>query len=205
MSDDKWEDDPAKYARAFERHSRAKRLGTAGNRIALAAHLEKTYGLSLQAYERLAEDQGGVCAVCRRPPKPGRRLCVDHDHHTGMVRALLCGACNSALGILGEDAERLWLLVDYADHCAQVRKRFTAHPIKFALAQAYKQSTDHPARRKLLLEAIQRLHNEPVGQVMGGRRGRIVAKVLEDFAAPIASLPEVAAVRAGAVHDAVYV
>ena len=50
-------------------------------------------GLTLDDYERLLADQGGVCAICKRPPKK-RRLHVDHDHATGKVRGLLCFTCN---------------------------------------------------------------------------------------------------------------
>jgi len=50
-------------------------------------------GLTLDDYERLLATQGGVCAICERPPKK-RRLHVDHDHATGKVRGLLCFTCN---------------------------------------------------------------------------------------------------------------
>lgn len=40
--------------------------------------------------------QGGVCALCNRPPKR-RRLDIDHDHTRLVVRGLLCVRCNRAL------------------------------------------------------------------------------------------------------------
>jgi hypothetical protein len=45
--------------------------------------------------ERLAK-QGGVCAICLKPPKK-LRLAVDHDHVSGLVRGLLCHRCNRYL------------------------------------------------------------------------------------------------------------
>jgi hypothetical protein len=44
--------------------------------------------------------QGGLCAICRGDFGNGRwdSPCVDHDHVTGAVRALLCFKCNSGLG-----------------------------------------------------------------------------------------------------------
>lgn len=53
-------------------------------------------GITDEAYTRLLEAQGGHCALCPNTPKT-RRLHVDHDHHTGEVRGLLCYRCNRAL------------------------------------------------------------------------------------------------------------
>lgn len=41
------------------------------------------------------------------------RLNIDHDHETGVVRGMLCNGCNSALGMLGEDVERMHGLARY--------------------------------------------------------------------------------------------
>lgn len=67
--------------------------------------LLRTYGLTAADYEQLREKQGGVCAVCRKPPEEGVNLVVDHCHETGLVRGLLCDGCNFALGRLGDSAE----------------------------------------------------------------------------------------------------
>jgi hypothetical protein len=71
----------------------------------------KQYGLTIKEYDRMLEEQKGVCAICGQPEtfvtKHGKpcRLAVDHDHTTGKVRALLCGVCNKRLGHL----ESAWL------------------------------------------------------------------------------------------------
>lgn len=68
------------------------------------------YGLTLEDYERMLDQQGGVCAICgTSDPRHGRsrRFCVDHDHSTGRVRALLCANCNKALGLLADDPDRV--------------------------------------------------------------------------------------------------
>jgi hypothetical protein len=46
----------------------------------------------------MAAAQGGVCAICKRLPPPGKPLSIDHDHATGKVRGLLCTRCNLMLG-----------------------------------------------------------------------------------------------------------
>lgn len=68
------------------------------------AQLKYNYGISIAEYDRMEVEQGGRCAVCRRPPTRGR-LHVDHDHVSGAVRRLLCGNCNRALGLLGDNPE----------------------------------------------------------------------------------------------------
>jgi ribosomal protein L37E len=64
--------------------------------------LKLKYGITPEDYERMFEEQGGVCAVCEKPS--AKRLCVDHDHATGIVRGLLCTPCNLSLGYLRDDS-----------------------------------------------------------------------------------------------------
>lgn len=58
----------------------------------------KEYGLSPGDYQRLYEFQGGKCYLCQRASGKARRLAVDHDHKTGLVRGLLCKPCNKVMG-----------------------------------------------------------------------------------------------------------
>lgn len=73
--------------------------------------LKTRYGLTPTDYAEMMRLQCGVCAVCGAPE---RWLHVDHDHQTGQVRALLCGNCNRALGLLNEEPERIGALAAYA-------------------------------------------------------------------------------------------
>ena len=61
---------------------------------ARAARLWERFRLTLEQYDQILNFQNGACAICRRPPKPGKSLAVDHDHKTGFVRGLLCFMCN---------------------------------------------------------------------------------------------------------------
>ena len=58
----------------------------------------RKYGIKLtvKQYDFMFQSQGGVCAICKHPPK-GQRLNVDHDHQTGRVRCLACYRCNKFL------------------------------------------------------------------------------------------------------------
>jgi hypothetical protein len=67
------------------------------------SHLKRKYGITLEDYEAKLVEQGGVCGICGREPRPDISLHVDHDHGSGALRGLLCFRCNQAIGSLGED------------------------------------------------------------------------------------------------------
>ena len=78
-----------------------------------AYNLRMKYGISVDEYERMLAEQIGRCAICGKQPDSRRRLAVDHDHLTGALRGLLCTSCNTGIGHLRDDAERLRLAHDY--------------------------------------------------------------------------------------------
>lgn len=59
--------------------------------------LEQVYGLTKEQYDTLLAAQGGKCFICQIATGATKRLAVDHDHKTGIVRSLLCGRCNFEL------------------------------------------------------------------------------------------------------------
>lgn len=67
--------------------------------------MRRNYGIGLDEYDRLYEEQGGVCKICHLPQsdKRTKRLCVDHNHTDGHVRGLLCSHCNRGIGLLKDD------------------------------------------------------------------------------------------------------
>ncbi|MEO7099089.1 MAG: endonuclease VII domain-containing protein [Luteolibacter sp.] len=73
----------------------------------LDSFLKRRYKISLDDYNILLSQQEGRCAICRRPPSDGARLCVDHCHasETKKVRALLCRLCNVGLGAFKDNPE----------------------------------------------------------------------------------------------------
>lgn len=93
----------------YDRERSRKRQATPGQkekqRLWSRQKLLREYGLTLEDFDRLYEEQRGLCAICHRPPRDGKALCVDHCHETGAVRQLLCNPCNEALGLLEENIE----------------------------------------------------------------------------------------------------
>ena len=65
--------------------------------------LRYKYGLTIEDFRKMEEEQGGSCAICGT--RPNYRLCVDHRHDTGRIRGLLCRTCNKAIGQLGDTPE----------------------------------------------------------------------------------------------------
>lgn len=95
--------------------------------------LQRMYGISAAQHDAMLAAQGGVCAVCGQPPKPGgvraaSNLHVDHDHACcpgrrscgKCVRALLCLNCNNGLGHFSDDPALLRRAADYLERYAAV-------------------------------------------------------------------------------------
>lgn len=75
-----------------------------------AAIIKHKYGITIEEFDEILVRQGGICAICKRPPV---RPCVDHCHATGKVRAILCGNCNTGIGMLGDDICLLVAATEY--------------------------------------------------------------------------------------------
>lgn len=93
-------------------------------RIALGLRGQRKGQHGMSDAEFLAFVGEGVCDACgETSPKGQRPWHVDHDHACcpgqtscgKCVRGLLCRNCNVALGMLGDNKERVRLLLDYAN------------------------------------------------------------------------------------------
>lgn len=74
----------------------------------------KRYGITGDDYRQMLVEQEDRCAICNRHRQEfSRRFHVDHDHDTGVVRCLLCGDCNSGLGLFQEKPELLEMAAQY--------------------------------------------------------------------------------------------
>lgn len=105
--------DKAAYMREWSRRARANNPEYHKNQ-----YLRRQYGISIAEYNTMLAEQNSACAICGKPETTeihGRvvSLAVDHDHTTGAVRALLCTACNTALGLFKDDTSLLAKASDY--------------------------------------------------------------------------------------------
>jgi hypothetical protein len=92
--------------RYLERH------GAAGRAKLRGQHL-KRFGITLVDEQRMFEQQGGACAICRVQFEKSKARHVDHDHKTGRVRGLLCVRCNLGLGFFKDDPDRMSAAIEY--------------------------------------------------------------------------------------------
>ena len=78
--------------------------------------LKNKFGISPFQYYHMLDSQGGQCAICGTSDfsfSNGGKPHVDHDHHTGEVRGLLCGRCNVALGHFQDDPDTISKAINY--------------------------------------------------------------------------------------------
>ncbi len=117
-------------ARRYYLKHRKKRLGDtrAYYKKNRSVVLEKMHGIHLRKrlrleratpevvawYKSLLKEQGGVCAICKRPPMK-HRLAVDHNHKTNEIRGLLCARCNRGIGLFFDDQAMFLRAADYLE------------------------------------------------------------------------------------------
>lgn len=62
--------------------------------------------MSIDDFKQMLSEQGHCCPICANPFDESRVPHVDHRHSDGSVRAILCGKCNTAIGMLDDDPVR---------------------------------------------------------------------------------------------------
>ncbi len=86
---------------------------------AQARAIMRRYGINWPQYQRMLDDQDGLCAICRR----NNATCVDHDHACcdseltcgQCVRGLLCNRCNVVVGLIEHGSVLLVQITNYLD------------------------------------------------------------------------------------------
>ena len=104
----------ATHYRVFRKQQKAR------NHERMVANI---YGLEPGDYERRYREQGGVCAICQRATGKTKRLAVDHDHDTGLVRGLLCGPCNKLVGYFRNSPEAFDRAAEYLRRAQRENQR----------------------------------------------------------------------------------
>lgn len=112
----KWrKENPDKYKKQeADRRYRRRQNGSLES-----SRLKYLYGITIEKYNQMMSDQGGVCSICAlagtvKPEK--RALCVDHDHKTGKIRGLLCHAHNFLIGYAHDSLNELSAGYHYLKH-----------------------------------------------------------------------------------------
>lgn len=94
-------------------HYKKYRQTEHGKLMCRKGDLKKSFGITLEQYDEMVENQNGLCAICGNININGHRLCVDHNHKTGKIRALLCNHCNHLLGCAKENVTVLQSAINY--------------------------------------------------------------------------------------------
>jgi hypothetical protein len=72
------------------------------------------YGITLEERKQMFDKQGRICAGCgSSEPRHAQGWHLDHNHNTKKLRGILCGNCNAAIGLVGENTDTLAKLVEY--------------------------------------------------------------------------------------------
>ena len=87
--------------------------------------LQRQYSITEETYEAIFQKQNGKCAICYCHQRY-KRLAVDHDHRTGMVRGLLCEQCNRGLGRFFDSALRLRNAAAYIEKAQETWNRVSS-------------------------------------------------------------------------------
>ena len=109
----------ARYHR--ERRARRKEQGLPSRntdalqrRAIYSSRLKKKYGITMDEFDAMLEEQNGCCMICgRHNTTQDNRFCVDHCHKSGKVRGLLCYPCNSGLGHFKDDIDMMFKAIAY--------------------------------------------------------------------------------------------
>ena len=87
------------------------------------------YGLTVEQWQKMLTDQGGVCTICGKGGKL-KHLSVEHDHLIKkkhgviVVNGLVCQRCNRALGAFEWSDEVLLRAIRYMQKIIKNRKQY---------------------------------------------------------------------------------
>ena len=113
-----WRDKNAEAIKAYQsEYHKEYRTREGTQKSYWKRNLRDNYNLTPDCFNAMWSKQDGKCAVCEISMEPRGRtnssVAVDHNHHTGEVRGLLCRACNHGMGHMKDDPEVLLKAAEY--------------------------------------------------------------------------------------------
>lgn len=109
---EKYNSDPAEKVKRQMRERKRNSLNPLAKKD---SELRRLYGIGIDVYLKMLQDQEEVCKICKQECKTKYSLSVDHDHKSGKIRGLLCNRCNRAIGMFEDNPELLRLAAEYID------------------------------------------------------------------------------------------
>lgn len=109
----RWAEEHPEEARA-----RWKREDRFVHALSAARHWAKKHGHAscCAAKDEIEAAFTGNCHVCGLSEKDhGKKLNLDHDHESGVLRGWLCNRCNLAAGLLCDSPDRMRALAEYIE------------------------------------------------------------------------------------------
>jgi len=92
------------------------------------SYLKKAHNVDLEFYNKLFQEQNGVCAICNKEEvMKNKNLCIDHCHSTGNIRGLLCHSCNVGIGHFKDNLDVLKNAINYLKNNGTDRKTYTSN------------------------------------------------------------------------------
>ena len=99
---------PEAYARQLEKSRQHNRF--------------KWSGFTEEDFQTKLKEQDYKCAICGTDDPGKTNWHADHDHNTGTKRGILCKMCNTALGMLNDDVDKLANAIKYLNHYSPSRR-----------------------------------------------------------------------------------
>lgn len=76
-------------------------------------HLRAKFGIEKEQFNKMLTEQNNSCDICNNEFTKTLLASVDHNHSSGKVRGLLCGQCNTGIGLLKENEQTLLNAIEY--------------------------------------------------------------------------------------------
>lgn len=80
------------------------------NRVRKSMIYKTGLKITMEDYNQMLNDQDHKCGICQITMDVPR---IDHNHSTGYIRMLLCGHCNTLLGMAKENITILQNAIQY--------------------------------------------------------------------------------------------